>query len=216
MTEEFLQSPVLLELGVDHGFGRPCSDGAGVPGIVLSRQVHGNAVREVPPLEKSAEADALWTRQPGVAVGVRTADCVAVLIADCRHRAVAAVHAGWRGSASRVAERAVLQLVRALRAQSGELRAVIGPHIGPCCYEVDTPVRNAISEGNVFLPSDREGHYRLDLFELNRRQLVAAGLRPGDISRVGGCTFCDPLLYPSYRRDGSGERMLHFVRLPLP
>ena len=91
--------------------------------------------------------------------------------------------------------------------------AAIGPHIGPCCYEVDDPVRERIPDDAVFAPASRPGHYMLDLFELNRRQLVRAGVTR--IERVGGCTCCEPERYASYRRSGSGQRMLHWVRMPL-
>ena len=97
-----------------------------------------------------------------------------------------------------------------------ELIAVIGPHVGPCCYEVDEPVREAVGEGSALSPSTRAGRYMLDLFALNRLQLLRAGLRADRILRVGGCTCCDATLYASYRRDASSARMLHFVRMPLP
>ncbi|MEM7213832.1 MAG: laccase domain-containing protein, partial [Pseudomonadota bacterium] len=85
------------------------------------------------------------------------------------------------------------------------------PHIGACCYEVDEPVRSRIDDESVFEPV-REGHYMLDLFALNHAQLVAAGVPAENIERVGSCTCCTPGRYLSYRRDGSGGRLLHYVR----
>jgi YfiH family protein len=212
----FLQSEQLLDMGIDHGLGTRRSCLADVPGLIQVTQVHGSRMVEVPPPESDMRADALWTREPGVAVGVRTADCVPVLIVDSTRRAVAAIHAGWRGSAARISELGAKGLARTIQVAPEQLIAVIGPHIGPCCYEVDAPVRAAIEVEDVFTPSTREGHYRLNLYCLNRLQLLRAGLRPDRILRVGGCTSCDETTYASYRRDGSEGRMMSFVRMPVP
>jgi YfiH family protein len=212
----FLRSAVLDRLGIEHGFGTRRSEGIEVPGLALATQVHGSIMLRVPPVDPSAEADALWTREPGLAVGVRTADCVPVLLVDVSRRAVAAIHAGWRGSAARICELGAAELACSIDVDPAELIAVIGPHVGPCCYEVDRPVHEAIHEDAAFSPSVREGHHMLDLFALSRLQLLRAGLRPERILRAGGCTCCDSRLYASYRRDGSGQRMAHFVRMPAP
>ena len=140
-----------------------------------------------------------------------TADCVPLLIAHPERRFVAAVHAGWRGSADGIAGQVVAELARRTSLAPGDLAVAVGPHIGPCCYEVDDPVRERIDDPGVFTAAGRPGHYMLDLYELNRRQLERAGaLR---VERVGGCTACDPAGWPSHRRDASGARMLHWVRL---
>jgi len=208
----FERCPALSELGIEHGFGEIDSDRAQVASLSLARQVHGTALVEAPVLEE-VEADALYTAEPGAAVGVRTADCVPLLIADGGLRGVAAVHAGWRGSAARMAETAVAGLCSALHVMPDALVVAIGPHIGPCCYEVDEPVRQAVRDDRVLAPG-RPGHYQLDLFELNRRQLVRSGVSGDRIQRVGECTHCHPDRYASYRRDGSGRRMLHWIRMP--
>jgi YfiH family protein len=143
-----------------------------------------------------------------------TADCVPLLLADESGRAVAVVHAGWRGSAQRVAEATVRCLEETVRCSPERFVAAIGPHIGPCCYEVDEPVREAVGDEPVFAPSNRAGHYRLDLFELNRRQLLRAGLRPGRVQSVAGCTSCEGTRFYSYRRDGQTGRLVHYIRRP--
>ena len=191
------------------------SENAEVPGLHLVRQVHGRRVVRVPPSASHEQADALVASEPGTAVGVRTADCVPLLLVDPAGRAVAAVHSGWRGAAARVSEAAVESLA-GLGVEPAALVAVIGPHIGPCCYEIDEPVRAAIPEPEVFSGADRPGHWRLDPGDLNRRQLLRAGLRADRIHRVGGCTACESATYASHRRDGSGRRMLHYVRVPFP
>ncbi len=212
----FLVSDVLLAMGIEHGFGTLASESAEVADLSLARQVHGTDLIEAPEQAlEGREADALYTAEPGVAVGVQTADCVPLLIADTRLRGVAAVHAGWRGSAARMAERAVSGICSALRIKPGALVVAVGPHIGPCCYEVDDPVREAVGDDAVLSPA-QPGHYLLDLFELNRRQLLRSGVRGERIHRVGECTMCHPERYASYRRDGSTGRMLHWIRLPGP
>jgi YfiH family protein len=207
----FLRAAELDALGVEHGFGTRASESARIAGLRTVRQVHGRRVLRVPPHSGELEADALLTTEPGWAVAVRTADCVPILLADRERRGVAAVHAGWRGSAARIGEHAVHALCEACGAEPSDLLAVIGPHIQACCYEVDDPVRDQIGEHSVFVFADRPGHYRLDLQRLNRLQLGRAGVRT--IASVGGCTSCDAERYASYRRDGMAGRMISYIKL---
>ncbi len=207
--------------------------------LTLATQVHGTGRLRAPLTGPSGQADALYTTEPGTAVGVRTADCVPLLLVDRGRRAVAAIHAGWRGSAAGIAERTVLGLQNELGVEPEAWIVVVGPHIGPCCYEVDEPVRQAVADGRVvsaadrpdlyrldepvrravadprvFSAADRPGHYFLNLFELNRLQLLRAGVAAERIYRVGDCTYCHGEVYQSYRRDGTAGRMMHYVRMP--
>jgi hypothetical protein len=217
MRRAFERCPRLLRLGFRHGFGTRYSDGRRPAPLATARQVHGTRLvrADAPDAPEAAlvEADALFTTTPDLAVAVRTADCVPILVADRGGRAVAAIHAGWRGSVAGIAERSIAGLCAAIAAQPSELLAVIGPHIGPCCYEVDAPVIEAVRETAALRPSTRLDRAQLDLFELNRRQLVAAGVPADAVLRVPGCTACDPI-YASYRRDRTAERMVHFIQMP--
>jgi hypothetical protein len=215
VKEVFLRSAVLDDLGIEHGFGTRRSEEEAPRELLRAQQVHGACVLRVPPLPEGARADALLTQAPGQAVGVVSADCVPILLAHPSGRAVAAVHAGWRGSAQRIAVAATRALVEAIRCEPSDLVAVLGPHIGPCCYEVDGPVLEALGPEPVFVPSGSPGRYRLDLFELNRRQLLGAGLRAERIGRVPGCTSCDTERFFSYRRDGATGRLTSYIRRPL-
>jgi YfiH family protein len=206
----FLTSELLASIGVEHGFGTGDAEAQTALVATRVRQVHGKTLVRAPTGE-ATEADAIWSSTAEHAVAVRTADCVPVLVCDPAGRAVLAIHAGWRGTGAAIAHAAVLEFGRLVGREPGELSTAIGPHIGPCCYEVDEPVRSAIAEP-VFAAADRPGHYMLDLFAANRAQLLRAGVRADRIERVGGCTFCDPAGLPSYRRDGRGREMLHFVR----
>jgi YfiH family protein len=181
----------------------------------LLRQVHGVGIAEAP-FEGFPVADAATAHLPGVLVGVETADCLPALLVDPVRGAVAAVHAGWRGTAQCVAGRAVAALAAA-GSSPGDLIAALGPCIGPCCYEVGEELRPEFGElaAAVFRPGPR-GRPHLDLREANLRQLRAAGLRAQNIHQVAECTCCLPGRYHSFRRDGPGAgRMISFVGFAL-
>ena len=180
----------------------------GAPGwpLLKLKQVHSGVVREMDDTSAAGEAvegDASITPLRGVLLGVQTADCVPILIADSEACAVAAVHAGWRGTAARIAEITVARLRERHGVTPGSLVAAIGPHIGVCCYEVGEEVAEAIgdSAGIERRPEWPKPH--LNLAEANRRQLVKAGVpeEQSDISSL--CTRCREDLFFSYRRDGS-------------
>jgi len=212
---DWIEHALLCELGVSHGFGtRSSPERAGVRRPV---QVHGAAVVRADAGAALGEADASVATRPGVAVGVVTADCVPVLVAAGR-TGVAAVHAGWRGLARGVIPRAIEALAAA--APGARLVAVIGPAIGPCCYEVDGPVLEAMrerfgSDVEEALRPARPGHARLDLPALAALALVAAGVERAAIGAVAGCTRCDATRFHSFRRDGAAAgRLLSWVEVP--
>jgi hypothetical protein len=210
----FLRHPLLAARELRHGFGTRAA--AEPPGLWRPRQVHGAAVvvaEEWDP-EQAPPADAILCERPGRPIGVVTADCVPLLAAA--GRAVLAVHAGWRGLARGVVEAGLAALRRA--AGGAPAVAVIGPHIGPCCYEIDALVLEGLarrfgSELEAALRPSGPGHRRLDLGRLVRHALERAGLAPERIGAVpGACTSCDALHYHSYRRDGArAGRLVHFV-----
>jgi YfiH family protein len=138
------------------------------------------------------EGDALLENTPGSVVAIKTADCLPILLVDDRHRAVAAVHGGWRGTVAGIAQRAV----EAMRAQfgsvPGDLHAAIGPGIGECCYEVGPEVAAQFG---------RQGRAHLDLTEANRRRLMDAGVTPERIYASNLCTMCRADEFHSFRRD---------------
>lgn len=217
MTRRLIRHPLLDQLRVEHGFG--VRGAADPPGLVRPVQVHGASVvtLEERPRGALGEADAVVSSAAGVPIGVSTADCVPILVADRRGRAVAAIHAGWRGLARGVVPAGVEALCQ-LAGTTGELVAVIGPHIGPCCYEVDAPVLEALAQRfsgilERALAPAREGHAMLDLGSLVRSDLAAAGVAPAAAGAVlGACTCCDPVRFHSYRRDGPGcGRLHHFI-----
>jgi polyphenol oxidase len=180
-------------------------------GFARVRQVHGARVLRLDaPGAPVEEADAVVSVRPAVAACVSVADCVPVLLADPETGAVAAVHAGWRGTMARVASAAVAALART-GARPERLIAAIGPSIGPCCYEVsaDLAARFRAEMGPV-VREDPTPH--LDLWAANRGILEAAGVPPGRIDLLSRCTACERELFFSHRRDaGQTGRQVAFI-----
>jgi YfiH family protein len=173
-------------------------------GFARVRQVHGaRVVTAVARCAPGHEADAVVSRTPGVAACIAVADCVPVLLADPASGAVAAVHAGWRGTVAGAAAAAVEALAAQCGSHPAELLAAIGPSIGPCCYEVspDLAVQFEHAFGAAVVDRSRAAP-RLDLWEANAMALTAAGLRSDRIERLGRCTSCEGRLFFSHRRDG--------------
>jgi len=213
-----LRHALLSELGVDHGFGlRGCAE---LADLRRPRQVHGVAVvsaEQCAGNDPAPEADAVVSEAVGVRIAVVTADCLPILLAGDRGRAVAAIHAGWRGLASGVVD-AGLTALRERLGRSEGITAVIGPHIGKCCYEVDEPVLSALAQrfsGVLTRASTRTrpGHAQIDLGLIAREALRAAGVERERIGLLeGACTACDAERFYSYRRDGPETgRLVHFI-----
>ncbi len=234
MNEVCLRSERLATAGFAHGFftrflgfsadGGARSDedaaaaelGVGRERLYFLSQVHGRVVRVVagePAAAVRAEhGDITASAAPGMACGVRVADCAPVLIVDRRSGAVAAVHSGWRGTVLGAAEAGVRALTE-LGAAPGDLLAAIGPHIEACCFEVGPDVAAAIAAssplGEAVVDRSREKPH-VDLRRVIAAQLERAGVR--ELDHVRGCTMCEPGRFYSYRRDGKhGGRMLAAV-----
>ncbi len=147
------------------------------------------------PGQPVCEGDGLITDTPGLLLGIQTADCVPILLADTRLRVVAAFHAGWRGTVARIVERGAQSLTDRFGSHPHDLSAAIGPAIGPCCYtvgeEVHTRFHAAFDYAEaLFHPEPGSLTLKLDLWQANRRQLLAAGLAPESITTLTHCTAC--------------------------
>jgi polyphenol oxidase len=190
--------------------------------------------------EKPRKADGLMTDQPGLLVGIQTADCIPVLVADRKRRVVAAFHAGWRGTVNRIVESGVGRMRLEFGSRPEDLVAAIGPGIGPCCFAVGEEVfsefesqfayarelfREVYDSDSIrrkypmlFLTQRAPGHspigpsLHLNLIEANRRQLLSAGLKARSIQLIGGCTSCQRELFFSYRASqGHTGRMMSVI-----
>ena len=178
--------------------------------LILMRQVHGDRIHLIdgdgPLPEGPPECDGLITDRPGVALGVRTADCVPLFFVDRPRRFIGAAHAGWRGTALGIAARMVTTLTERFSSRPEDILAVIGPAIGPCCYQVDTPVFDAFSAmpgADLFLrPCPEKGRWMVDLALANRLQILAAGVPSKNIYISGLCTACRQDLFFSHRAAG--------------
>src|SRR5213083_215160 len=179
----------------------------GLPGwpMMKLRQVHSDRVvniQDTSAATDAVEGDAAVTALTGAVLGVQTADCVPILIADSHGRAVAAVHAGWRGTAARIVESTVARLRVQFALEPQDLVAAVGPHIGVCCYEIGLEVVDAMADPALFEYKPEWMKPHLNLGEANRRQLINSGLRDEGIEVSSLCTRCRNDLFHSYRRDG--------------
>jgi YfiH family protein len=202
--------------------------------IVSLDQVHGRAVvhvdRNVTPQaldemhNDRPRADAVISDAPDVALVVRAADCVPLLIADTRTGAVAAVHAGWRGTAARVAVAAVEEMQRQFRTRAADLVVAIGPAIGPCCYEVGSDLVDAFAAAgheryliDRWFMTPRERKMRLDVVGANRDQLILAGVREDNVHACGLCTAMHLDVLTSFRAEqAAAGRIAAGIRASAP
>jgi len=212
--------------------------------LVALKQFHSNlvvrATAEDALRERPRKADGQITSEPGILLAVQTADCIPVIVADCRLRAIGAFHAGWRGTVKRVAEIGVGRMRLEFGSKPEDLVAAIGPGNGVCCYAVGEEVlsefESQFSYGRelfrevydsdvvrqkypmLFLTQRAPGHspigpsLHVDLIEANRRQLLDAGLRAERIAVVEGCTQCHAELFYSHRGSrGRAGRMMAVI-----
>ncbi|HEX4039437.1 MAG TPA: peptidoglycan editing factor PgeF [Acidobacteriaceae bacterium] len=210
--------------------------------LVTVKQIHSSSVLRVAGrgAANPRQGDGLMTDEPGLLLAIQTADCIPVLVADVKRKAVAAFHAGWRGTVKRIVESGIGQMRVAFGSRPEDLIAAIGPGIGACCYAVGEEVRSEFTSQFAYAPelfhevSDYDpirtkypmlfltarapGHsnlgpsLHLDLMEANRRQLLDAGVRAEAIRVIGDCTRCHNNRYFSYRAEqGSTGRMLSVV-----
>ncbi len=188
--------------------------------LVTLHQIHSGVMHRVGHAEASGEAvlhgDSLITDEPGIVLGIQTADCVPVLVADRRRGVVAAFHAGWRGTLQRIVEVGISRMRDEFESAPVDLSAAIGPSIRQCCYnvgdEVQQQFRTEFSYAETLLNRGLKTY--LDLAEANRRQLLAAGLNEAAIEVVPLCTSCRTDLFFSYRAEqGFTGRMLSIIGL---
>jgi purine-nucleoside/S-methyl-5'-thioadenosine phosphorylase / adenosine deaminase len=193
----------------------------GLPNAPVFRlsQQHGTRVITIDsqdePRPPFPEGDGLATALRGVVLAVASADCVPVALFDPDHSVGALLHAGWRGTRSRIVREGVETMRRSYGSRPESLRALMGPAIGHCCYRVGREVLDEFrSAGHVLdglWRADGDGGF-LDLPGVNRQALVEAGVDATRIHSSGLCTHCLPALFPSYRREGAGAgRVLTFL-----
>lgn len=192
--------------------------------LVTVKQVHGSDILVIDEPNDDVnhflgiEGDAIITNQPGIMIGVCVADCVPILLCDPEKKIIAAVHAGWKGTAAKLASKTVAGMKSLFECSPRKLQALIGPSIGKCCYEVDGPVKQAFVQNELdwaaYSEATAEGTWRLDLAAANHALLTAAGIPASQIQVSGMCVCCHRELFFSYRRDGvETGRQMGFIML---
>jgi polyphenol oxidase len=218
--------------------------GAAEMPLVTLRQIHSDIshVISAPPAEpgNSRKGDVLATASPGLLLAIQTADCIPILLVDPRHRAVAAIHAGWRGTLARIAPKTLGRMQMEFSTKPADILAAIGPGIGQCCYEVGPDVVkefaaqfsqarswfegpfDALASGEdpnplpwlTMMPPGHEPpppRCHLDLKAANAALLIDAGVSPKNIFISDLCTSCHPDLFFSYRREKTTGRMMSVI-----
>lgn len=173
--------------------------------LVIVTQVHGAKVIDIktnlPP--ETTRADAIITNRPSIAIAVQTADCVPILFFDPNKKIIGVAHAGWRGTLSKIAEQTIAAMIKNYESEPADIRAAIGPAIGPCCYEVSAELVGDFRDKLGYELKDitgATGEARgLDLPSINKLQLEAAGVVPSNIDQAGICTSCRKDLFFSHR-----------------
>lgn len=196
---------------LEHEFGTRLSAWPDEARLATLKQIHSDRIVEADHSGCLGEGDALISNRPGILLAIRTADCLPILMADPRNRAVAAVHAGWRGMAHEIAPKTVQAMVERYRTNPEDLLVAVGPGIGGCCFEVGAEVATQFAQ---FFPdrSDLSGRTKIDLVVTARRQLRRNGVRVGLLATAELCTSCGADLFHSYRRDrDQAGRMLSAI-----
>jgi hypothetical protein len=206
--------------------------------LIAGRQIHSDIVHCVSQVSsQSVVGDGLITRTPGILLSVLTADCLPIIVVDTRQRAIGVFHSGWRGTLKRIVEKGVGEMRRHFGSRPADLKAVIGPGIRACCYQVGAEVKEAFEarfdyghslfretkESDevrqkyplLFLSARAPGHSELpkkiflNLAEANRRQLIEAGVPANNVFDLEQCTSCRPDRFFSHRAEkGITGRMM--------
>jgi len=208
--------------------------------LIALKQFHSDVIQVVDtPPSDPCKGDASITNRPGLLLSIQTADCVPILLVDPKKRAIAAIHAGWRGTLARIVTKTIGKMQMHFATNPRDLLAAIGPSIGPCCYEVGTEVAtqflSQFADAPTYFDEFRTGDepnpiqwlnmmppghqpppkgVLLDLRKANRSQLLSAGLRPQNIHTIDLCTACHPTLLFSYRKQGpSAGRLMSIIAI---
>jgi polyphenol oxidase len=193
--------------------------------LVTARQIHSADNHVVVDVEETrrqkVSCDALLTHRQNLLLGVQTADCLPVLVVDPVHRAVAGIHAGWRGTLARIVERSLARMKENFGTDPADCLAAAGPAIGSCCFEVGPEVLEQFESEfaygrELFSKHQPNGKAHLDLRSANREQLLATGFRVENIFFLSDCTRCQMDLYFSYRGEvaaGPVGRLLSVIGL---
>ena len=199
--------------------------------VIQGHQIHQDRIAVIDRPDYTREElegyDAFVTDLPNVAIGVRTADCVPVLLYDPARRVIAAVHSGWKGTVLQIVRKTIRKLEQLYRCQAADLRAAIGPSIGPDSFQVGEEVAEHFKKAGFPMdviwsfhgPGDgspMSGGHHIDLWEANRWLLVQSGVKPGNIQLASVDTYTSPSLYSARREGVQCGRIINAIKLIQP
>ncbi len=165
-------------------------------------------------LDSSIEADALITDIPYQVLTILTADCVPVLLYDPQKEAIAAIHAGWRGTRGKIVQRCISQMVAEYGTNPHDIIAVIAPAIGSCCYEISDEIASYFHEYPESIHRKKADSVYIDIKSINRAQLISMGVSKEQIEMSDICTACQSQEYFSYRKErGCSGRFMSAIML---
>jgi len=178
--------------------------------LAFGHQIHSSIVNVVKTVGYAGEGDGLITRTAEVVLTVQVADCVPLFIHSRDSCTLGLFHAGWRGVIAGIVEEGILNMVNQFNAAPNQLEAMLGPSIGPCCYEIREDVSTYFPD--LFLRKKNREHSFLDLPGFVKEKLMSTGITADNIFMDGRCTFCSEQHFHSFRRDGDAAgRIICFL-----
>ncbi len=175
--------------------------------LAIPEQIHDNKILNINNPGNYPATDGLITNTPGIVLTVQTADCLPIFLFDPVHRAIGLIHAGWRGTSKKIAQKTVIAMTDHFDTHPKDLQIFFGPSIGPCCYTVGPDVSERFSNKYII-------NRKFDLWMCNRDQLIYAGASGEQIIISRLCTACHPEWFFSYRRSGGNSgRMMAVMTL---
>lgn len=209
MMKNYLSSNVLFNLKkIEHYFGKKNFSFPDTEKIYFLNQLHSDKIVFISgdlDFNQQEDGDAIVTSKRGVFVGIKTADCVPILLSDKDSNFIAAIHAGWRGTFYKIVDKTVKKILKEFNCNPEDIIAVIGPSIGMCCYEISSSLWQKFNQEFVLASDDFNQvaeKYYLNLQNINKNLLHNNGIKIIDL--IAKCTNCDNSFY-SYRRDGLTE-----------
>lgn len=182
--------------------------------LTFNKQVHGSTIRIVDEnnIGETVEADGIITNLAKTPILTFVADCVSVGVIDINKKIIGVAHAGWRGTFDEIGCKLINIMSEKFQSKREDIIAIIGPSIGPCCYEVGEDLMKKFNDKFTYIDNSfcimKEGRYFLDLWKVNENTLINSGIKRENIINLNLCTYCTNDLFHSYRRDnGTSKRM---------
>jgi len=176
--------------------------------LITANQIHSSKVTKVgKDFKGEVSCDGLLTEDKGLFIGVKTADCLPILIFDKNKKAVGAIHAGWRGTLKEVTMEGLKRMKEEFGSNPHELIAILGPSISVCCYEIGSDVERLLISSFPESIERREGKSYFDLRKANRNLLLKGGVKKENIYEIPLCTMCEKRLFFSHRRGEKGRNI---------